>query len=184
MKKRASFIFISLLISGSFLMVQTSGCATSGGGGGGLFNTQGATWIFASWSGGAEGKPNDRTAQGPPLDTVPDRCLVDEVDLLFNGVDCGGTGDAFIGLNIANYCPATTTFYICLTKGSLTQPGDQLQECATDPLDTPFSQLRPVTLNEGCTGDFIAASAPLFINVFYCSPGQTLLTNPIECLDP
>ena len=118
----------------------------------------------------------------PPVSEIPGRCPARAVDLLFDSVDC--VGDAFAGLNVANACTIPMTLYICATKGSLFQPGDQLQECATDPLDTLASSLLPVTLNPGCVGDFITASAPLFINIFFCSPGQTLLTGPIECLEP
>jgi len=136
------------------------------------------TYITASWSGGAAGDPTDRTDDNA-TDFEGLLCAASTVTLL-------NQTDEFAGLNIINSCTLTTTYALCVAKGSLTQPSGGLSECATDPFDTDFTDFKFVTLTQGTEGDFINATENLSVVVFYCSDEQSFSAPPfsdqVECL--
>jgi len=136
------------------------------------------TRIVASWTGGAAGLPNDRT---------------DTEATDYTGPMCPASGIRFMNqtdgavLTLINDCPSLVTLYVCQTKGGLPQPDLGLDECADDPLLTPFSQFKihPITpLLGGGAEDYRNATAILSINAFYCSSTTTLstLTGTLLCI--
>lgn len=171
MKKNLKFT-LTLLIAVSLSILAINCGGTGGGGGGGIVTTV-PTWITASWSGGTIGNPNDRT-DTEATEWDGSICPASSVGLTNYSV-----GDV---LNIVNSCTLTVTYAICVSKGSLAQPEGGLEECATDPFDTSFSQLTFKTITNGVAGDFINSTQNLSINIFYCSDEQTLITGPIRCL--
>lgn len=162
------------LISGTFILMSLISCGIPGGGLGDTGNAPDPTWISASWSGGATGDPNDRT-DVEATDWNGSICPAQSVVLKnYSG--------GFAGLNIINSCTITVTYALCVSKGSLSQPQGGLNECATDPFDTPFSLLKFSTITNGANGDYINATQNLSVNVFYCSDSQTLAGSPLRCI--
>ena len=118
-----------LCLIGIIAMGLMSIVSTGGSGDGDIGFSSDPVWIWASWSGGARGAPNDR---------------VDNEPSSFNGSLCPASsvilsnyGGQFNGLNIVNDCTITVTYAMCVSEGSLPQPQGGLNECATDPFDTP-----------------------------------------------
>lgn len=145
----------------------------AGGGGGGLISTI-PTWITASWTGGATGDPTDRT-DTEATEWEGQICPASSVELKNHS---GG----FAGLNIINNCTIAVTYALCVAKGSLPQPENGLNQCATDPFDTPFGDLKFITLLPGPLGDYVNATEALSVNIFYCSDEQTLSGPPLRCV--
>ena len=138
-------------------------------------------WISASWGGGAV-EPNDRTDRSP-ASFLGQRCPATSVRLenyaSFSDADfCPYTGS---GLFVWNNCSIINSVGICVRKGSLAQPGGSignLQACATDPLATPFLDLKIITLNPGKPVGFcIPTTGEPSVEVFYCTD-QTWLMGP------
>ncbi len=165
---------IKLSVVAFFALGVIFGAVSCGGLGGTspIFTSTIPTYIFASWSGGAAGPPNDRT---------------DEEATEFEGQMCPASsislnnhGGEFAGLHIINNCTISVTLHSCATKGS-PQPG--LEECAEDPFETPYVDLDHRTINPGELGDFITTNLALSINIFYCSDEMQLnITTPLRCL--
>lgn len=130
-------------------------------------------WITASWTGGAAGAPNDRTDREPAE---------------FQGQLCPASSLALTNqtagavLNVINNCTIPMTLAICATAGGLAQPDLGLDDCATDPFDTPLSRLKLITLFPGNLGDYVNSSQILSIQVFYCSDETQFVTAPVRCL--
>jgi hypothetical protein len=96
-------------------------------------------------------------------------------------------GGEFAGLQLINRCTLTISYAACVSKGSLPQPAvGGLDQCATDPFDTPVSQLTFKSIDPGDLGDFINTTQTLSLNIFFCSDTQTLCAPPIcdslECI--
>lgn len=146
---------------------------TAGPDGGGIA-TYDPAWITASWSGGAKGAPNDRIDRTPS--SFQGRlCPAGSVHLTNHGGE-------FAGLHIANLCTIPVTYALCATKGSGPQPQFGLDECADDPLMTPFSRLMFIPLNPGTAGFYVNATQALSIQIFYCSDATSLTASPARCL--
>lgn len=146
---------------------------TAGPDGGGV-STYDPAWITASWSGGARGAPNDRTDRTPS--TFRGRlCPAGSVQL-------SNHGGEFAGLHIVNLCTIPVTYALCATKGTGPQPQFGLDECADDPLMTPFSRLMFIPLNPGTAGFYVNATQALSIQVFFCSDETSLTSAPARCL--
>ncbi len=150
---------ISLLVSCGGLSSSTSDTEYS------------PTWIAASWSGGAIGEPTDRT------DVEAENWL---------GLICPATSVELSNytegnvLNIINNCEdQIVTYYLCVSAGSETQPTNGMEECATDPFDTPITSLTIVSLTDGDEGDFINTTQNLSVNIFFCSDSQQLIGPPL-----
>jgi hypothetical protein len=153
------------------LIFGAVGCGGVGGTGPIITSTI-PTYIFASWSGGAAGEPNDRTDEEA---TEWDGQICPASSILLDNY-----GGEFAGLHIVNNCAITVTLHSCATKGS-PQPG--LEECATDPFQTPYTDLDHRTINPGALGDFINTNQALSINIFYCSDEMQLnITTPLRCI--
>lgn len=167
----------------TLVLISTLAFMTSCGGSSGgsvIITTTTPTWITASWSGGAAGPPNDRT-DTEATDWDGSICPASSVGLTNFDADVG-----FAGLNIINSCTLTVTYGLCVAKGSLTQPTNGLNECATDPFDTNFVDLKFLSITNGAVGDFVNTTEILFLNIFYCSDSQSLtgppLSSSIACL--
>jgi len=171
--KRVLVCFIGTVTVGALI----AGCGTASSGGGGI-TTFTPTWIAATWSGGAAGPPNDRT--DVEAEEWDGRICPASSATLIN------YGEEFAGLNIINSCTLTVTYGMCVSKGSLPQPSGGLNECATDPFDTPFADLKFHTITNGTVGDFVNTTEILSLNIFYCSDEQSLCGPPIcdsiQCL--
>jgi len=178
MKRLTRLILFSFF--GLFFIIQGSGCATTGGGGDVTIFLP--SWIHASWFGGQMGgtPPGDRRDEAA-TEWIGDICATNTIDLINHGVDFG------IQLQVINNCPGqTVSMLLCLAKGSLPQPPNGIKECATDPFDTPLTQLTPLTLNQGSFGFTWETTADLAVNVFFCSQSQTLagppFTDSLQCI--
>jgi hypothetical protein len=161
------------LVFSIFILMTLMACGDSGIGGGSGGSSTTPTWISASWGGGAKGDPTDRQ-DVEATEWNGSICPASSVTLRNHS---GG----FAGLNIINSCTITVTYALCVSKGSLTQPQYGLNECATDPFQTPFSQLKFYTITNGVNGDYINATENLSVNVFYCSDSQQLTGPPLRC---
>ena len=94
-------------------------------------------------------------------------------------------------LTVINNCTGLTVeFGMCLASGSSAQPSTAtpgLRNCAIDPLESSFNQLRFVTLTgstPGTTnfGDFYPSTQNLFVNIFWCTDQTQLVASPIRCI--
>ena len=145
-------------------------CSEATGLGGGDL---GPVWITASWTGGAAGAPNDRTDR-EPADFQGQLCPASSLALT--------NQTAGVVLNVINNCTIPMTLAICATAGGLAQPNLGLDDCATDPFDTPLSRFKLITLFPGNLGDYVNSSQILSIQVFYCSDETQFITAPVRCL--
>ncbi|MFQ5690368.1 MAG: hypothetical protein ACE5HQ_08870 [Gemmatimonadota bacterium] len=134
--------------------------------------------VSCSWSGGIKGEPNDCRRLGPPASKVVGRLCPPTSVLLRNFSHGPSFDDApnFAGLHIRNNCTIPVSYSLCVAKGSLEQPRFGMQQCATDPFDTPLSRLTPVDLGPGLA-HHINATLGLFVVVMWCSD-QSQLTGP------
>lgn len=176
MRGRILSMITSFLASLVLLVFLLPGCGSVGSSSNGDDTEFLPTWISASWSGGAAGNPTDRRDEDA-TDWIGSICPASSVTLT-------NFGSKFAGLNIINNCTGTTvTYALCVSKGSLAQPAiGGLEECATDPFDTPFSQLTFKSITVGAEGDFINSTQNLSVNVFFCSQSQILFGPPLRCL--
>jgi hypothetical protein len=167
---------LAMTVASTLILLVSNACNVPGGSGGSSGFTP--TQIVASWTGGAAGPPNDRTD-------------IEATD--FTGPMCPASGIRFSNqtegavLTLINDCTATVTLYVCQTKGGLAQPSLGLEECASDPLQTPMSQFKihPISsLLGGGAEDYRNATEILSINVFFCSSSTTLstLSGEVECI--
>jgi len=89
---------------------------------------------------------------------------------------------------IVNNCATTVTLYMCVAKGSLAQPEGGLEQCATDPLDTPYDQFTTVSITTGEFGVWYPSTGDLSVIIYYCSDGETFvapgLADYVSCLLP
>lgn len=161
------FRYPGVLVAAIFL----AACGTTGGSDGGITTTT-PTYITASWTGGAAGPPNDRT---------------DVEATAFDGQMCPASAivlenyvDDFNGLTITNNCTIGVTLAMCVSKGSLPQPDGGLEECATDPFDTPATDLRynPILAGPGAE-DYRNTNEILSLVVFFCSDEQSICAPPV-----
>ena len=159
------------------LIIGLSACATTGTGGGGdggddLINTTTPTYVTASWTGGAQGDPTDRT----------DVEATEHTGLLCpsNAIDLQNWINNFAGLTMINNCSISVTLALCVAKGSLAQPENGLEECATDPFDTPAADFKYHTITAGPGAeDYRNTTENLSLVVFFCSDSQTICAPPI-----
>ncbi len=177
MRDRRSYVARLLPLCALVLALSFVGCGSSSSGGGSS-SIYIPTWIAASWSGGAKGPPTDRR---------------DEEAEEWTGSICPASSlilenytDEFAGLHLINRCTQTISYAACVSKGSLPQPQYGLEECATDPFETPMADLTFKALDPGEYGDFINTTENLSLNIFFCSDDQTLCAAPIcdsvQCL--
>ncbi|GMR11868.1 MAG: hypothetical protein BMS9Abin29_0053 [Gemmatimonadota bacterium] len=149
-----------------------------------------ASWLNASWAGGRVGQPND--AKSPQATNAPGRACKPNANFLGSMYPFMDNHKRTPGhLTVVNNCLGlSVSFAICLASGSPTQPSTAtpgLKNCATDPLDTPISQLTFVTLTgstQGTTnfGTFYPSTRNLFVNIFWCTDETQLFTGPIRCV--
>jgi len=156
-----------------FVMCVAFGGVSCGGfGGSSPLTSTIPTYIWASWSGGAAGPPNDRRDEDA-TEWIGQMCPASSISL-------DNYGGEFAGLHIINNCTIPVTLHSCATKGS-PQPG--LEECAEDPFYTPWADLDHRTINPGEFGDFINTNTNLSINIFFCSDEMQLgLDTPLRCI--
>ena len=163
------------LVCGLILILAQAGCFGAGSGGGTVSYLP--AMVTASWSGGATGAATDRT-DFDPSDPASAICPASSV-LLEKGVD------GFAGVTLINNCTVTATYYICRTKGSLGGGDLADKECATDPLDTPFSDLLTNTVTSGPPGIFLGDGNTNSIVVLFCGSDELLNIledPPLRCI--
>lgn len=170
MQAKSAYIFRCL---GTLVVVIfLAACGTTGSGGGGGLTTTTPTYITASWTGGAHGDPTDRT---------------DVEATEFTGLLCPASAidlqnyiNNFNGLTIINNCSISVTLALCVAKGSLDQPENGLNQCATDPFDTPAADFKYHTITAGPGAeDYRNTTEILSLVVFFCSDNQTICAPPI-----
>ncbi len=165
---------VTIACSALFLLMTGCSIADIAGISGGFTPTR----ITASWTGGASGPPNDRR-DTEATDFTGSMCPANAIR--FNNQTDGAV------LTLINECTILVTLYVCYTKGSLTQPNLGLKECATDPLETSFSQLsiHPISsLVGGGAEDYRNATPALAINAFFCSSSTAInpFSDKLECI--
>jgi hypothetical protein len=166
---QAKSAHILLCLFAILLAVALPSC---GGGGGGGITTTTPTYITASWSGGATGEPTDRT----DVEATEFTGLMCPA----NAIDLQNYINNFNGLTIINNCSISVTLAMCVAKGSLPQPENGLSQCATDPFDTPATDLKYHTITAGPGAeDYRNATEELSLAVFFCSDSQTICAPPI-----
>jgi hypothetical protein len=137
-------------------------------------------WISASWGGNAV-EPTDRTDRAPK-EFRGQRCPTGSVRLENYTSPANAPPQARgPGLLVWNNCSITNSVGICARKGSLPQPAGNfaLRACATDPLLTPFLDLKVLTLVTGRTpGIYIETAGAPSVEVFYCGTDTWLLGPP------
>ncbi len=155
------------------LFLAFGGASCGGFGGSSSLTSTVPTWIWASWSGGAAGPPNDRRDE-EATEWIGQMCPASSI-LLEN------YGDRYTsGLHVQNNCTITVTLYLCTTKGDQQA---EFEECATDPFYTPWNDLYIIPLNPGEFGVDISTTPDLSINVFFCSDEMQLgLDTPLRCI--
>lgn len=161
-------LFTLLLVS------SLAGCFSSGTSNGGddPFDTTVPSWINAVFTSGVSA-PTDRRDEAA-TEWNGNLCRTDSLELINHGPE----GDV---LQIINSCASTISYAICVAKGSLPQPENGLSQCATDPFDTPTSQLTFKSISPGALGDFINTTEILDVNIFFCSTSDTLCTSATFC---
>lgn len=82
-------------------------------------------------------------------------------------------------LTIKNNCSLSVTYYLCVSRGSDAQ---ELRQCATDPFDTPSSQMRVQTLTTGPYGYWYQSTRNVTVHVFYCSDEAVMRFSPLRCV--
>jgi len=128
--------------------------------------------IYAAWTSGQTGEPN--TYLPTPAEEWNGRMCA---TYLMEFTNYGGECD---GLKILNDCSIPVTMHICATQGSV-QPN--LNECASDPFETPYDDLSHITVDPGEPGVCIVTNETLSIQVFYCSDEMQLdQATPIRCV--
>ena len=139
-------------------------------------------WISASWGGGSV-LPMDRTNR-EPSEFRGQLCPSETVILeSYTASATNRPGQVFgEGLLIWNKCTIINTVGICVRKGSFAQPSGnfQLKACATDPLQTPFLDLKVLTINPNkVLGLYIPTFGSPSLEVFYCGTQTALLAPPV-----
>ena len=131
-----------------------------------------SVWINAGWTGGRTGTPLTSTAD-TPNDFVGSLCPANSL-LLENHTTryaAFPNGDFLI---VTNNCTIAIEYVaICRTAGSGSTAAT-LPLCATDPRQTPASNLNIHRLGRGSPDPWGTTSVNLDINVFYCAQGSRL----------
>lgn len=169
MQAKSLHIFRSVVILAAVIFLAA--CGTTGGGGD--ITTTTPTYITASWTGGARGDPTDRTdVEATEFDGQ--MCPASAIDLQ-NYIN------NFSGLTMINNCSISVTLAMCVAKGSLPQPDiGGLNQCATDPFDTPAADFKYNTILGGPGAeDYRNTTENLSLVVFFCSDEQTFCAPPI-----
>jgi hypothetical protein len=168
MQAKSSIIFRSVIVLAAVVFLAS--CGTSGGGG---ITTTVPTYITASWTGGAHGDPTDRT-DVEATEFSGQMCPASAIDLQ-NWINNSNV------LTMINNCSISVTLAMCVAKGSLPQPDiGGLNQCATDPFDTPAADLKYNTILGGPGAeDYRNTTENLSLVVFFCSDDQTICAPPI-----
>lgn len=153
-----------------------------------------ATWITASWVGGASSPTDLQTKQTPqsPLSPLcPPNALVfhnyNYAQLLSLSMlgDCPLNTTNCNNLVIQNACTVPITVSLCLSSGSggFVPVGARLKAaCAQDPLQTSAQNLMTVTLPASSSRNAISQVSPdLAINVFFCGGLDIVDGPPLKC---
>ena len=149
-----------------------------------------ASWLTASWAGGRVGQPND--ADSPQKTDAPGQSCAPNANFLGSMYPFMDNHQRTPGhLTVINNCTGLTVeFAMCLASGSPAQPSTAtagLRNCAVDPLESSFNQLRFVTLTGSTPGttnssDFYPSTQNLFVNIFWCTDQTQLVAGPIRCI--
>jgi hypothetical protein len=131
-----------------------------------------SVWINATWTGGRTGTPLESKAETPPS-YVGSLCPANSI-LMENHTTRYAAfpfGDILI---LTNNCTIAIEYVaICRTAGSGSTAGS-IPVCATDPRQTPGSNLKIHRLGSGVPDPWGTTSVNLDINVFYCAKGSHL----------
>ena len=156
MPKRIIGLFVTVL--GSTLLFSTEGCRSTVSPT--LANYQ-SVWINAEWSGGRTGTALHLTAVEPPHWTGS-LCHANTVHL-YNHLAGPNNADIDSLFEIQNLCSVPIDFLMCGIGSS------QLDRCAQDPRETPFSSLRAAHVASGERKAVLVTGINLAISLFYCS---------------
>jgi hypothetical protein len=165
-----------------------TGCFGGGGdddGGGGGVGTY--TEPASIWAAFVSGTPNPPDREDfTPTEFEGRLCPPESIEVLNH--DPNRTEAPTDNLWIVNSCADTVTLYMCAVKGSLTQPAGGLEQCATDPLDTPLVSFTTVAIMNGPYGVWYPSTGNLTVQIYYCSSGETFVAPPfsdyVACLAP
>jgi hypothetical protein len=131
-----------------------------------------SVWINASWSGGRTGTPLESTAD-TPTSYVGSLCPANAI-LMENHTTRYAAfpfGDILI---LTNNCTIAIEYVaMCRTAGSGSVAAS-IPVCATDPRQTPASNLNIHRLGRGVPDPWGTTSVNLDVNVFYCAQGSHL----------
>ncbi|MBI3402476.1 MAG: fibronectin type III domain-containing protein [Acidobacteria bacterium] len=133
-----------------------------------------AVWVSASWIGGRTGTP--LSSRGiDPTTHFGTLCLANSITLK-NHPDPNGSyfhsDDSLFALNTGCSAPMTTVAF-CRTSGS-GGGASSIPICATDPRETPLSNLGITAVGRSGAGTWIGTTPINFdVNVFWCSDQST-----------
>lgn len=167
------------------LVTSTLGCAVPTG----TDEDEGPTtyvkdgvWVTVSWGGGGTGAPSDRRDITDPGLSTGDHCP--RSNITFRKVRSTNIEtEAFVLADIA--CNPAPDFYLCLNKGSVSQPAGGIGQCAPDPLLTDWDRLDVPMLGQPSPGPnrYIIRTwhgSSVTLNVFYCHAAKELYAPPLS----